>query len=154
MTFAPLPFTRLCNGLSGTPRSPGACDPLSCVRALFPPSYSWGGCDFPPGQRSLRGQDCQDLPCGEHDGHHAWLPGGGQRQSGPGPGTWCSEPAATATEPGRYPISTQINIVSKWIFSTTTQYKFVSLLVQQSIFLCFWNHFCLHIALLRSQLGP
>ncbi|MED6292448.1 hypothetical protein CHARACLAT_000384 [Characodon lateralis] len=30
----------LCNGLSGTTRSPGACDPLSCVRALFPLLYS------------------------------------------------------------------------------------------------------------------
>lgn len=104
--FWPLPpffpsHSRLCNGLSGTPRSP-ACVPLSCVRALFPLLYSWGGCDFPPGQRSLRGQDCQDLPCGEHDSHHAWLSSGGQWQSGPGPGTWCSEPTPTATEPGQY----------------------------------------------------
>ncbi|KAF1382814.1 hypothetical protein PFLUV_G00147700 [Perca fluviatilis] len=30
----------LCNGLSGTSRSPGACVPLSCVRALFPLLYS------------------------------------------------------------------------------------------------------------------
>lgn len=102
LTFTPLPCSRLCNGLSSTSRSPGACVPLSCVRALFPLLYSWGGCDFPPGQRSLRGQDCQDLPCGEHDGHHAWLSGGGQWQSGPGPGTWCSEPTPTATEPGQH----------------------------------------------------
>lgn len=95
-----LSHSRLCNGLSGTPRSP-ACVPFACVRPLFPPLRSWGGCDFPPGQRSLRGQDCQDLPRGEHDGHHAWLSSGGQRQSGPGPGTWCSEPAPAATEPGQ-----------------------------------------------------
>lgn len=100
--LSPLSSSRLCNGLSGTSRPPGACVPLSCVRPLFPLLHSWGGCNFPPGQRSLRGQDCQDLPRGEHDGHHAWLSGGGQWQSGPGPGTWCSEPTPTATKPGQY----------------------------------------------------
>lgn len=89
----------LCNGLSSIPRSP-ACVPLSCLWALFPLLNSWGGCDFTPGQHSLKGQDCQDLPCGEHDGHHAWLSGGGQWE--PGPGTWCSEPTSIATEPGTH----------------------------------------------------
>lgn len=87
----------LCNGLSSTTRPP-ACVPLLCLWALFPLLNSWGGCDFTPGQHSLKGQDCQDLPCGEHDGHHAWLSGGGQWE--PGPGTRCSEPATVATEPG------------------------------------------------------
>ena len=93
---------RLCNGLSGPSRPPGACVPLLRVRTRIPLLYSWGGCDSPRGQRSLRGQDCQDLPRGEHDGHHAWLPGGGQRQSGPGPGPGArrSESASATTEPG------------------------------------------------------
>ncbi|KAK7882341.1 hypothetical protein WMY93_028515 [Mugilogobius chulae] len=33
-------------------------------------------------QCTLRGQDCQDLPRGEHDGHHAWLSGGGNDSQG------------------------------------------------------------------------
>lgn len=97
----------LCNGLSSTPRPP-ACVPLSCLWALFPLLNSWGGCDFTPGQHSLKGQDCQDLPCGEHDGHHAWLSGGGQWE--PGPGTRCSEPATVATEPG-------MRLYSQWLFA-------------------------------------
>ena len=96
----PLLPPRLCNGLSGPSRPPGACVPLLRVRTRIPLLYSWGGCDSPRGQRSLRGQDCQDLPRGEHDGHHAWLPSGGQRQSGPGPGARRSESASATTEPG------------------------------------------------------